>query len=75
MTIQKFKSFVIQTHLNILFKVFCWGLIGLIGSNSWRKGKMMPDNNLITSNQVIRIADLAQVVAKDVTLNALNKKV
>lgn len=33
----------------------------------------MPDNNLITSNQVIRIADLAQVVAKDVTLNALNK--
>lgn len=33
----------------------------------------MPDTNLITSNQVIRIADLAQVVAKDVTLDALNK--
>lgn len=32
----------------------------------------MPENNLITSNQVIRIADLAQVVAKNATIDALN---
>lgn len=33
----------------------------------------MPDNNLITSNQVIRIADLAQVVAKNMTIDALGE--
>jgi hypothetical protein len=37
------------------------------------KGKMMPDTTLITSNQIIRIVDLAQVVAKNVTLSTLEK--
>ena len=35
------------------------------------KGKMMPDNIPITSNQTVRIAELASVVARNATYNAL----